>query len=223
VLRAKATDNGGATTWSGPVEITVVDSNHPPVVTIHARDCYAVEGANPPNTATFLVRRSGPTNAPLTVHYAIGGTASNGIDYAEILSSVTIPEGRRGARIVITPVDDRALERVETVILSLHQAALYNVGRPGRAGAIIVDNDYRHPPAICLPDRIFSASVPLWFASSPDPFSYRVETTTDFEQWTTVDYNTCLDENIHFVDADAPEHSMRFYRVIEDFEYPDDE
>jgi hypothetical protein len=228
VLRAKATDNDGASTWSGPVEITVVDSNQPPVVTIYAPDCYAVEGANPPNTAAFVVRRSGPTNAPLTVHYAIGGTASNGVDYAEIPSSVTIPAGRRGARIVITPVDDRALERVETVILSLYEAALYNVGRPGRAAAIIVDNDYRPPLALCFPDRVFSLSVANPYLSddtqtSLAPFSYRLEATTNFDQWTIVDYNTCVEGSVHFVDADASEHNMRFYRVMEDFEYPEDE
>jgi len=218
VLRAKATDNAGASTWSGPVHITVVDSNHPPVVTIRARDCYAVEGAIPPNTATFVVHRSGPTDAPLTVHYAIGGTASNGVDYAQIPTTVTIPAGSRAARIVIHPVDDRALERVETVILGLHQAALYNVGQPGRAGAIIVDNDYRRPPSICWPDRIFSLCLP-----GANGFSYRLEASADFSAWTTVECNTVLDEDIHFVDTDAPEHSTRFYRAVEEFEFPDDE
>jgi hypothetical protein len=205
----------------------VVDSTHPPVVTIHSRDCYAVEGANPPNTATFVMRRSGPTNAPLTVHYAIGGTALNGTDYVSLPTSVTIPAGSRGARIVVNPIDDRTLERAETVIIELHNAALYNVGQPGRAGAIIVDNDYRHPSTVCFADRIFGICLPRPVDRTPtlnlSAFSYRLEASSDLNEWTPVDYNTCLDDYIHFVDADAPDHKMRFYRVTEDFDYPDDE
>jgi hypothetical protein len=217
VLRAKATDNDGASTWSRPVEITVVDSNHPPVVTIRARDCYAVEGVTPPNTATFLVHRSGPTNLPLTVYYDIGGTASNGVDYTPITTTVTIPAGSRVARMVINPIDDRVLERVETVILRLQEGALYNVGRPGRAGAIIVDNDYRRPPPQCWPDRIFSLCIP-----GTDGFSYRLEASSDFVTWTTLECNTVVDEDIHFLDTEAPAHSMRFYRAVEEFEFPDE-
>ena len=44
---------------------------------------------------------------------------------------------RRGARVIIIPLDDQREERIETVILRLQPAALYNVGYPGRAGAII--------------------------------------------------------------------------------------
>jgi hypothetical protein len=218
LLTAKATDNDGAKSVSRPVEILVVDATHPPVVTIHARDPYAVEGALPPNTATFVVRRSGPTNAPLTVHYETGGTAANGVDYQRIPESVTIPAGRRTARVVINPIDDRLPERVETVILALRNAALYNAGRPGRAGVVIVDNDCRLVPSIRWPDRHFS----LCLTANPG-LIYRLEATTDFIDWTPVDCNSVLDDGVHFVDTDAPEHPMRFYRVVEELELPEEE
>src|SRR5678815_4844444 len=57
------------------------------------------------NTASFAVRRSGPTNAELTVYYAIGGTASNGIDYVNLPGRVTIAAGQRSARIQLIPVE----------------------------------------------------------------------------------------------------------------------
>ena len=46
----------------------------------------------------FRVRRSGETNQALTVHFAIRGTASNGVDYVRVPGQVTIPSGRRTAR-----------------------------------------------------------------------------------------------------------------------------
>ena len=51
-----------------------------------------------PKTATFTVRRQGETNDGLTVPYGIGGTASNGVDYAAIPGFVTIPSGGDAAR-----------------------------------------------------------------------------------------------------------------------------
>jgi len=111
-------------------------SNLPPIVTITATDAFAAEGTNcwgattdpvlrsnsvpcGTNTATFVVRRSGPTNSDLTVVYAIGGSASNGVDYVALPGFVTIPARERGARIVITPIDDSEVEGPETVVLSL--------------------------------------------------------------------------------------------------------
>src|SRR5882672_12709460 len=73
------------------------------------------------NTATFVVRRTGPTNHSLTINYAIGGSASNGVDYVAIPGSVTIPAGEHSARITIVPIDDTIPECTETVILGLVQ------------------------------------------------------------------------------------------------------
>src|ERR1043165_1665852 len=61
-----------------------------PVVTIYATD----PAATPTNdTGLFTVRRAGSTNYSLSVFYHIGGTASNGGDYATIPSGVQIPAG----------------------------------------------------------------------------------------------------------------------------------
>src|SRR4029078_13403926 len=84
----------------------LLPTNTPPAVSIVARDPFASEGTNfwrsyreadgwadgiwaswevnrgGTNTATFVVRRQGPTNAVLAVDYQVGGTASNGVDYA---------------------------------------------------------------------------------------------------------------------------------------------
>src|SRR5438477_7831065 len=66
------------------------------------------------NTASFAVRRSGDTNSDLTVYYAIGGTAFNGVDYVNLPGQATIPAGHRAARIVVVPIDDNIVERIES-------------------------------------------------------------------------------------------------------------
>jgi hypothetical protein len=121
-----------------------------PVVTILATDSFAREGANSsagPNTATFVVSRVGATDDPLDVPFSVGGTASNGVDYAAITSPVTIPAGQLSARIVIRPLDDNRPEPVETVMVTLLEkdAGVPGdiLGQPHRATAIIVDDDGR--------------------------------------------------------------------------------
>ena len=44
-----------------------------------------------PKDALFTVRRFGDASSSLTVNYSIGGTASNGVDYAELPGTVAIP------------------------------------------------------------------------------------------------------------------------------------
>ena len=154
------------------------------------------------------IRRSGETNEPLTVHFAIEGTAENGIDYTRIPASVTIPAGRRAAGVIITPIDDRRVERIETVILRLQHAALYNVGRWSAAGAIIVDNDHPRPGPICLPDRTFHCRL-----DGANGQCYRLEISADLKEWEALDPNIVVDDAIHFLDCDAPHAKARFYRV----------
>src|SRR5215469_554225 len=71
-----------------------------PVVTIHASDPLASWAGD---TGTFTVVRDGPTNQSLNVFYLIGGSASNGVDYASIGNWVMIPAGIRTNTITISP------------------------------------------------------------------------------------------------------------------------
>ncbi len=67
------------------------------------------------------VLREGPIGDPLTVHYRIGGTAENGVDYEWITGTVVIPPDCSCAPINIYPVDDRLVEGNETVLIALEQ------------------------------------------------------------------------------------------------------
>ncbi len=67
----------------------------------------------------FTVTRTGPTTDPLTLTYAVTGTATPGADYNVLSGTVTIPIGAASATITVTPVDDTEYEYDETVIVTL--------------------------------------------------------------------------------------------------------
>jgi len=224
VLTAIATDNDAQNSVSDPVRIRVRNSDDPPVVTVHARDPHASEGSGngEPNPARFRVKRTGPTDAPLTVFYDLGGTATNGEDYQELSGEVTIPVGKRSALILVLPIDDEIHEGVETVLVKLTDAPNvlaspievpppYVVGRPGHAAAFIRDNDHPRPDCKELPDGMVS----LCLEGRPGT-SYRIEFTTDFEHWFKLEENTAPDDGtLQIIDPDARGQKQRFYRLVE--------
>jgi len=169
-LVAVATDNDGATAESAPVKITIAEPPTQPIVNVVARDPIATEGVPDPrdplalvrpDIATFVIKRTGPTDRPLDVFFSLGGTAENGVDYVELPTMATIPEGASHVEVVVVPVDDNLVEGDESVVLSLAEPVCpaiwppspdcYLVGRHGRARAVIRDND--DPPGN-LPPRV---------------------------------------------------------------------
>ena len=221
-LTARTRDDMGAPATSAPVTIIVGTNTTPPpptnalpVVTIVARDAFASEGTNffgTNNPAVFVIQRSGPTNAALTVAYNIGGTASNGVDYTRIDSFTSIPAGRRSTRIVINPIQDGIAEPIETVVLGLRTFSTpgaisgYVIGTPGRAAATI--SDQGRPPCVRLPDHMFHLCLPR-----TNGFGHRIEVGTNLVDWQVFCTNVVVDGALHFVDPDAPGHGRRFFRV----------
>src|SRR4051794_27776076 len=82
------------------------------VVSLIASDATAAEtlAGQEANAGSFTISRTEPFAAPLTVSYSIGGTATNGVDYAQIGSSVTIPAGAKSIVIPIAPNNDSTVE-----------------------------------------------------------------------------------------------------------------
>jgi hypothetical protein len=203
ILTALATDNKGASTKSGPVEISILEISTQPVVTVSATDPVAAEGSSDPtadgaiDTATFTVRRTGAVDFPLTVFYKLGGAAENGRDYRELPSSVTIPEGESSANVVIQPIDDELVEGSENVVLTLQAPACidifppprdcYLVGRSHEACAIIFDNDgpTNRPPYVRIvqpfEDQVFLAGADIRLTASARDIDGSVKSVEFFE------------------------------------------
>jgi hypothetical protein len=175
VLRAKATDDQGAESWSGPVGILVTEPHLPTVVSVVAADPLAVEPGTDEeaNPGAFLIHRKGDLSIPLPVLYAVGGTAENGEDYEELVGEVTIPEGAESVRVPVKPLADNLAEEIETVVLEIVEPACiaifppppecYTAGEMRRAVVHILDRrgSPNRPPRVELvrpnPGDVFQA------------------------------------------------------------------
>ena len=165
-----------------------------------------------PKDALFTVRRFGDASSSLNVTYRIGGTASNGVDYATLPGSVTIPAGAAYALIPIVPIDNGSSNFSKTVILAINPSTNappdYQVGFPPFAEALILEN-WRRVPPVALPDGTFHLS-----ANGPDGAWFFVQYSTDFVNWSDESTNQVFQGSIDFVDPDASNNSSRFYRVV---------
>jgi hypothetical protein len=74
----------------------------------------AIEGCN---NVLVSFNLPAPATSPVTINYTIGGTATNGVDYPLLGTSVTIPTGQDSAFITINPIQDGITEGSESVII----------------------------------------------------------------------------------------------------------
>lgn len=72
------------------------------------------------NSSFTISLPSGYTSAlPITVSYAISGTASNGVDYNNIATTITLPANQNSIPVPLTVIDDAIIEQTETVKLDI--------------------------------------------------------------------------------------------------------
>lgn len=85
--------------------------------------------AEPASASSFYLSRAGTAGA-LTVHYTLGGTATNGTDYTLVSGTATIPDTATGVDIPVTPINDALAEGTETIILTIIPGTGYGVEVP---------------------------------------------------------------------------------------------
>jgi hypothetical protein len=120
-----------------------------PVITLHTPDAHASEAGD--NPGRFVLGRQGPTNVALHVFLRIGGTATNGVDYAAIPNWIPIPAGVREVPIPVLPLPDNETEGPETVVAQILPPpavapAPYAVGTPSEGVVTIYEQNAPPPP-----------------------------------------------------------------------------
>ncbi len=129
------------------------------------------------STGAFLISREGYLAANLTVHLALSGTASNGVDYSAIPSAVSIPAGTNRLRVEVLPLGDLCMEGTETVQVTLLPGTDYTVLSASNATVFLLDNAINTPPVITLhpASQIVTESSNATFAvtaTGTPPLSY---------------------------------------------------
>jgi hypothetical protein len=119
----------------------------------------APAAAEPGTPGTFTVSRTGSTASPLTVRWALGGTATLGADYSAPFSA-TLPAGVSSIDIQVRPADDRLVEGNETVTLALANDPAYRI-EAARAEATVT-----------LTDDDAGAGLPVAQIAATDPVAH---------------------------------------------------
>ena len=107
-------------------------------------DSSPLDGSEPADTDTsFTIRTDTESSNDITVSFALGGTATEGSDYANVTKSVTIAAGSFTEDVQIDVLNDSAAEDNETVILSLSNVTAGSavIGSDNSATLQIEDND----------------------------------------------------------------------------------
>jgi hypothetical protein len=181
----------------------------PPILIVKPTNYWELLWTNPSLATNITVFRFGATNDDLVVNYGIGGTATNGLNYAALPGVVTIPAGQRQAGISIIPLDDGPSDRNSTVVLTLEVGTNYEVGLPAAAAAIILDSQSPRAATGLLPGNRFHLC-----ASGPDGAWYHVEESPDLIHWTAICTNQVVNGGIDFVDPDEAGQAACFYRTV---------
>jgi Ca2+-binding RTX toxin-like protein len=145
-IRVRTTDTGGLT-FDKALTLTVNDLSEMTVVALSLSPASVTEDGSSNLVYTFT--RTTPTTNALTVDYTIGGTATNGTDYATIPAAVTFAAGASTATVIIDPTADTTVEDDETVALTLTSGTSYTIGNTGAVTGTIT-NDAVALPAITL-------------------------------------------------------------------------
>ena len=117
---------------------TILNDDVPSATISVSPAAVAEDGA--PNLV-YTVTLNQASFSALSVNYTIGGTATNGTDYATIASPLVIPAGSTTGTITVNPTADATIEANETVTLTLNAGAGYTVGVPNSATGTILNDD----------------------------------------------------------------------------------
>lgn len=99
-----------------------------PVVTMSSVDALGGESNTPNGNLSFRINRTGARTLPLSVTYALGGTATNGPDYRNtknlvLTGTAVIPAGNAYIDTVLVTSADALVEGDETVVATLTAGA----------------------------------------------------------------------------------------------------
>lgn len=139
-------------------DVVTVDVTVPPTITITASDAAASEPSG--NPGQFTIMRTGSTQFPQQVNFAVSGTAVPNADYVTLSSPVIIPAGANSRTLAVSVIDDLILEGNETVMVTLTGGVDQSVGSPGNATVTIFDND-NLPPTVALTNPVDGVTVVL--------------------------------------------------------------
>ena len=160
----------------------------------------------------WRISRNGNPSETLKVSLQLSGSAVLSEDFTLSFPhrEFTFAAGESSRVLTLSPMDDDAVEGVETVEISLLPGNGYEVGCPNRATIDIVDND---APAL-NPPVVLSVDRETLTASVPSGGVFRLQQSVDLMQWETLETLEGNDDPFSFPLENFQENAL-FFRLIE--------
>lgn len=181
-----------------------------PSISIEVLQALAFEEGQRPGQ--WRISRDGDPSETLKISLMLSGSALLSEDFTLPFphQEFVFAAGESSRVLTLAPLDDDAVEGVETVEISLLPGNGYEAGCPSRAVIDIVDNDAPalNPPVLLAVDReTLTASVPSGGV-------FRLQKSVDLEQWETVETIEGND-NPFVLPLESFSENTLFFRLIE--------
>ncbi|SVC01874.1 uncharacterized protein METZ01_LOCUS254728, partial [marine metagenome] len=126
----------------GKLMLDIEDNDPPalPLVTVALIDGFANENGR--DVAIVELVRVGDISGALEIPYVISGSAENNLDYVEIPDHFTFEAGQARGLIVIRPNEDRYIEGIENLVLTVAPGDTFSMAAPVEAEILIIDNEF---------------------------------------------------------------------------------
>jgi hypothetical protein len=132
------------------------DNSGIPEVRVSASDPIAFRGIS---SGAFLIQRDS-TNDDLAVTIALSGSASNGVDYVQIPTSVTIPAGFHSVGLAVDPLGNGASLPNQWATLTIVKDTNYHLGHPSKASVLIKGNEFENQaPSVAITSPTNDTSI----------------------------------------------------------------
>jgi hypothetical protein len=138
---------GGRATWDAAgrtLQLTPSTVTTNSTVTVNATTSVATRvGLNP---GLFTLTRTGDPSAALSVNYALGGSATSGVDYqlsqaGQPAPMISFPAGSSETTVTVTPLNATNVAGPQNIVLTLSAGGGYAVGAPGTAVISLTGNN----------------------------------------------------------------------------------
>jgi hypothetical protein len=126
----------------GPAASAIVAITELDVVQVTVTASGSTASETGPATGQFTVARTGPTTTALEIQLVYSGTASNGVDFDTLSTTVSIPSGFSSTDIIVSPIDDQIPEGDELVTVKVLAGVGYEPIGSAEASITIADDDF---------------------------------------------------------------------------------
>jgi hypothetical protein len=201
--------SGAARPSSGPWDLGAYASTvaSPANVTVAATTPNASRVG--PSNGVFTISRSGATTQALTVNCTLGGTATNGGDYATVGTAWTIPAGAASASITVAPLPSTGFVGSKSVVLTLASGSGYSVSSPQKATVTIGGNSLR----TTIGKAPGNNAKLTWASQAGKAYRVAYKNSLTDTAWTDLSSLSATSTSTSYTDTAASTKTQRFYIV----------